>query len=113
MTEEVSADVENPFADDPDVQLATIGIDLQKLMGQKAGKYLQAKSEQQIDEGISRLLELDPEDDLKEFRKVKTDILVAQQALTWINDAILEGEAAHEKILEEENDPLNGYKNPH
>lgn len=109
MNEEDFAQAEEDYKEDPDVQAAEIGIALQRVMGQKAGKHLLYLAQTQIDDGIEKLLELDMEDDMKNYRKVKTDILVARQALTWIVGSIEEGENAAEKLHQEDADRLEGY----
>ena len=90
------------FADDPDVYMASVAIGLQRVLGQAPGKRLLQLAEQQIEEGISKLLTIDPEQDMKAYKLLRNEVLVAQQALTWINTILVDGALAEQKIKDED-----------
>lgn len=98
--EEELARLGDKYDKDPHVQIAQLGIELRVLLGSKVGQYLENQAKEQMDDAITRLLELDIEDDPKAFRKARMDALIPQQALTWIVQGVSEGENA-EKQLEQ------------
>lgn len=102
LNDEEIAKAEGLYGEDPDVQRAQDGVDLQRVMGKRSGKYIETLAKTQIDEGIEKLLDMDPYDDINEYRKTRLNILVAQQAMSWIYNGIEEGLAAEEKIHQEE-----------
>jgi len=102
MVGEIKDEQGNSYEGDPDIEMATIGIELENFISKKAGKYLVDLATSTMDEGFAKLLTLDPQDDLKEFRSTMLEIKVAQQALTWIHEGIQEGLLAQDKIRDEE-----------
>jgi len=102
LNDEDLAKAEGIYGNDPDIQVAKTGADLQRVMGTVGGKYIEELAKAQIDEGIEALLEMDPYDNITKYRETRLSVLVAQQAMSWIYNGIEEGLAAVEKIHDEE-----------
>lgn len=88
----------NEFENDPDIIVARVGIELEKYLSTPVGKSLVKRAELQIEEAVSKMLELDPDENRTAFRKHRMDALVAQQALTWLADILADGKQAEDSI---------------
>jgi hypothetical protein len=95
-------ELKKTYDNDPDVQMAQIGIRLDQYIASGVGAKLVEKAQSQMDEAVVKMLELDPDQNAVEFRKWRSDALVAQQALTWIYNIIEDGRQAEQNIHKQE-----------
>lgn len=103
---------ENLYGKDPDVIKAQEGIEMRSFWNSKAGQILEIKTIELKDEGVAKMLDLDPEDDMKAWRKAKLDVLVAERILVWIAEVLQEGEMAIDNLTEQA-DKLQDYRSTH
>lgn len=73
------------------------GLDVKQFMGTTLGRYIQAKANEQIEAARDALQTVDPED-AKKVRSLQNDAAVAAMVLTWIGEAVIEGEQAERQF---------------
>lgn len=78
------------------------GLDTKQFMGSTLGRYIQAKANEQIEAARDALQTVDPED-AKEVRRLQNDATVAAMVLTWIGQAVIEGEMAERQFESTDN----------
>ena len=83
--------------DDELLSLARLGVDAESFMGTKLGKFLAMKAASEIEAATAELIAADP-DDLKANTVLRNQINVAGMFLTWMNESISIGRAAHEQL---------------
>ena len=86
---------------DPDVQVAVFGKEVELFLSSSVGTYLVKRAENEIEEAIKKLRVCDPEDP-KAVRQHQNEAAVAQAVIDWLADAINQGEHARQ-LLEAEN----------
>jgi hypothetical protein len=100
--EDKLAQLGDEYDQDPHVQLAQISIQLQDFLGTTLGKTLVKKATDQMDEAIREMLVRDPDEDRLKFRAYRMDALVAQQALSWINEILEDGKNAIKQLNDQD-----------
>lgn len=103
---------EELFGSDPNVIKAQDGIEMRAFWNSRAGKLLEQRAIEQKDDGLVDMLQLDPQDDIKEWRKAKLKVLISEQLLIWVGEILQEGEIAIE-ALAEEHDKMDDYRTTH
>lgn len=102
IDEQKLAELGDLYDHDPHVHLAQVAFQLEKFMGSLVGKTLLKRAQTQIDDAVSDMLELDPDDDKAKFRSRRMDALVAQQALTWLKNILDDGEVAVKQLNDQD-----------
>lgn len=75
------------------------GLDVKQFMGTNLGRYLQHKANADMEAALDALATVDPEDP-KAIRKLQNDAVVAARILSWIAEAVNEGEQAERQYVE-------------
>lgn len=102
MNDKTKVSAEEAFEDDPAFVIAREGMDMETFKHSQLGKVFIRRAEAVIDNGFADIVDIDPDDDVKTFRKVQLRIKAAQYALTWIAETIELGESAMLRIEDEE-----------
>jgi hypothetical protein len=78
-----------------------LGIEAQTFIGSNLGRYVLARAEAEREEALAKLIEQDPSD-VNAVRRLQSDIRVIDRAQQYLADAISEGEAMGQHLIEEE-----------
>jgi hypothetical protein len=93
-------DAEQPLPD-AKMEQAVFGEEVRRFLQEdRIGRYITAKAAQQTESGLLELKDIDPED-AKAIRAIQTKIRVAESVVSWLAEAIDNGERA-QQILEDE-----------
>jgi hypothetical protein len=79
------------------INIARIGIDAEAFAKSDIGKFLIGKAQAEIENEIALLIDADP-DDVKLGRDIRNRIVINQNFLTWLNEAINTGRHCHEQL---------------
>lgn len=75
------------------VTLARIGTDAEDFLHSPLGRYIQSRAKDEIDEALDELIEAAP-DDLTTNTQARRRIHRAQDAITWLLEAVSDGKRA-------------------
>lgn len=92
-----------PDADlpDPKMEQAVFGEEVRRfLVEDRIGRYITAKAAEEVMNGLEQLKDVDP-DDARAIRAIQTKIRVAESVVSWLAEAVDNGERA-QQILEDE-----------
>lgn len=92
-----------PDADlpDPKMEQAVFGEEVRRfLVEDRIGRYITAKAAEEVMNGLEQLKDVEP-DDAKTIRAIQTKIRVAESVVSWLAEAVDNGERA-QQILEDE-----------
>lgn len=70
-----------------------LGLDCEDFWRSSVGRYVLGCAKQDIEAGLEKLKEADPED-AKSIRAAQFEIRVAEAAPRWLNEAIIRGRQA-------------------
>ena len=87
--------------DNPELRVAVFGRQVEDFLDSDVGQYISQCAQIDIDEAISKLKYVDP-DDPKEVRSAQFNLAVAERVLGWISDAIQRGHQSTELLKGEE-----------
>lgn len=87
-------DPRHPLHGDRTVMTIALGDDCAAFMNSNVGMYLQGRSEEIVADCQAKLLTVDP-DDRKAIRDLQHKAAVATEALQWLLQAALDGEAEY------------------
>ena len=76
-----------------------LGLDCEAFMQSSAGRYLQARANQEIETALERLKTVDPTDP-EAVRRLQNDVRVAEAFLIWMGEAVTSGEQAQKLFIE-------------
>lgn len=86
---------------DPNVGVAQFGKQVEMWLDTDVGRYMVKRAEQDIDEAIELMKKTNPHD-VNLMVQAQNRVKVAESVLTWLYQAIKEGEGALELLKEEE-----------
>lgn len=75
------------------LRVAGFGMDVEKFMRSELGRYLQRRAQDDISRAQDALLTVDPED-AKAVRALQNEAAVAERVLSWLGEAVTQGEQA-------------------
>lgn len=84
---------------DPTMATIAFGLDVEAFMGTNIGRFLSAKANADIESAFEEWKRSDPED-VKTMRDLQNRVVVAEQFLMWIGEAVTEGENSERQIRE-------------
>jgi siroheme synthase len=87
--------------DDKLVRWATFGKQVEQFLESEIGDYLVKRAEAEIDDAVMRLKKANPVD-IDRVRSIQNEIQVAESVITWLGDAIAQGQAAIETLKGED-----------
>lgn len=87
--------------DDPLFARATLGIEAEKFLGSRIGRFIIERAEEEIEQAYQKLAVVDPED-TGVIRDLQGQIAVARAIPNWVGLAIQDGIQAEAIIREEE-----------
>lgn len=87
--------------EDEFVKIARLGIDAETFMATPLGKFLASKADAEMRAATEALIGADPAD-VKANTELRNQIHVSRMFLTWIDDSINAGRAAHHQLREME-----------
>lgn len=80
-------------------RIARLGIEVEAWFRTKVGMYVLERAEREVEEAFSQWLDTSPE---KQDAGLHRKANAARDAVSWLNDAIADGEAAHRDLQEED-----------
>lgn len=87
---------------DPALQdMAVLGVEAETLLSSSIGQYLVSKANAEIDQAKAELVDAFPGDEEK-IRALQIRARVAQKALTWLSQAIIDGRNAYEQLVQDD-----------
>ena len=88
-------------------QLTIVGVEAEVLLESQLGNYLEARAADEIEQAKSGLIEVHHSDNVK-IQALQLQAIVAGKALTWIHQAIADGQNAHSQLDQDEAE-MKGY----
>lgn len=87
--------------EDGKMEAAVFGEEVRRFLSEdRIGRYITHKAAEQVANSLDELKEVDP-DDAKSIRAIQTKIRVAESVVSWLAEAVDNGERARQ-ILEDE-----------
>ena len=87
--------------EDGKMEAAVFGEEVRRFLSEdRIGRYITNKAAEQVANSLDELKEVDP-DDARSIRAIQTKIRVAESVVSWLAEAVDNGERARQ-ILEDE-----------